>query len=166
VPPPGARSIRGLEWDGVDCRGESALEHSLRLDYEPSQGWSCRITSTSFVDLTGDGIEEALVALDFNLNAIDQKAGARTLEHRAWSAEHVVISLRAGQPELLMRLASDLGEITTVEPANDGLRLELQSCWDCGCDTFEEHWYWDGHRFTVDESRSRQLEKAPDCESP
>jgi hypothetical protein len=164
-PPADARAIRDFDWGGIDCRGDSALQRAVRLDFEPSQGWSCRVTGTSFADLTGDGVEEAVVSLEFRLTVVEQLANGRTSERRMRSNEHVVVALRDDEPELLANLDPGQGEeVTSVEPVNGDLRVELQRCWDCGCDTVEEFWVWDGHRFAADEARSRPIDEAPDCD--
>lgn len=163
--PADARAIRDLDWGGIDCRGDSALQRAVRLDFEPGQGWSCRVTGTSFADLTGDGVEEAVLSLEFRLTVIEQLGNGRTSERRMRSIEHVVVALRGDQPALLANLDPGQGEeVTTVEPVDGDLRVELQQCWDCGCDTVEEFWVWDGHRFEADESRTRPISEAPECQ--
>jgi len=165
-PPPGARAIQDLEWEGIDCRGDSALQRAVRLGFDASQGWSCRVTGVDFADLTGDGFEEAVVSLEFRLTVIEQLGNGRTSERRMRNNEHVVVTLRDDRPELLADLNPGEGQdLMDVEPVGGDLRVEIERCWDCGCDTLEEFWVWDGHRFEADESRSRAINEAPDCDS-
>lgn len=162
-PPPGARQIRELDWRGVDCRGGSTLGRILRLGFDSARGWACQVSSVRFADLTGDQVEEAIVEMEFQLTAIDQRAGGGTSERRIRSEEHAVVALRDGRPQLLVHVVNDQGDITAVDVVDGGLRIELQGCWECGCDLYHEYWVWQGGHFVTDEERSRQVYEAPSC---
>ena len=163
VDPAVAHAIRSLDWRSVNCTGRSELNRLLMLGFSPEQGWSCQVSGLAFADVTGDGIEEAIVSLDFQLTSVERQTNGSLEERRLRSSEHAVIGMRGEQPELLVHIVSDGGDISDVDVVDGDLRIELQGCWDCGCDISEEYWVWDGHRFEVDESRSRQLYEAPNC---
>jgi hypothetical protein len=158
-----AQAIRRLPWSTANCRDDTALNRALRLDFQINEGWSCGVENVRFADLTNDGAEEAIVELELQHSHVERLAGGETAERRLRSTEFVVITLANDQPELLVHITSDQGDITDADVVDGELSIELQGCWDCGCDIYREVWRWTGHRFDVDEDRSVQVYEAPDC---
>lgn len=164
APPPAvAQAIRRLPWRSANCQSDSPLDLALRLDFRAAEGWSCNVEDTTFADLTGDGIEEAIVELEFQHTHVERQPNGETAERRLTSSEFVVIALENDRPELLVQIASEQGDITAADVVDGELSIELQGCWDCGCDIYREVWLWTGSRFAVDEERSVQVYEAPPC---
>lgn len=160
----GGASIRSIDWanrtyTGGDTGSVTVKDGEAELEIDPEmpemRGWF-NVSSPSYGDVDGDGVEDAIVITTYNGGGTGNFTTGQVFALRPGASEPVVIGEIPGGD----RGDGGLNDIT-IEGGKILVERNLSTEDDGACcpsKLVKEVWHWDGHAFVEDVAASQTVD--------